>query len=162
MIAALALLLALPAAARAAPAVEHSTSTVAISTYGPTGGALERIKSEAPPVALALDLAFGATVWAEVRISTMGPIHEMTRLTRQGHYKLEIIQLVLLSAKGHKTLRQTVEKRKKGAKLSAIAKDYKLDYDELYESALAVQEILDRQYLPRFPERRLRREDEER
>lgn len=159
----IALLLALGSALPvSAQEISASTAAVAVSTAAPSPEELRKIKDKAPPVALALDLAFGPAVWAEIKISTMGPVHELTRLVRQGHYKLEIIQLVLLSAKGKKTLKQTLEKRgKKKMALAAIAKDYKLDYDELYEAALAVQDIVDRQYLPRFPEKRLRRDEEE-
>jgi hypothetical protein len=105
------------------------------------------------PLAQALDLALGATVWAQVRISTAGPAADLSRLVRSGFYKLELIQLVLMSAETGKPLQKTVEKRRKGAGLGAIAKDYGLDYDRIYEAALAVQETVDREYLPRFPER---------
>lgn len=117
----------------------------------------ERLRREPAPLALALDLAFGPTVWAEVKLSTSStPKIELTRLVRQGYYKLELIQLIMLSAEGRKTLKETLERRKKGAKLVEIALAYRLDYDRLYESALAVEEIVDKQYLPRFPQRRPR------
>lgn len=118
-------------------------------------------KEEAPPLALALNLAFGATVWAEVRISTDGPLVEMSRLVRQGYYKLELIELILMASQGRTTLKKTLEKRKKGASLAAIAADYHLDYDRIYESSLAVQEVVDQEYLPRFPEKRRRKVGEE-
>lgn len=118
-------------------------------------------KEDPAPLALALDLAFGATVWAQVRLSTAGPVIELSRLVRQGYYKLEIIQLVLLSAEANKTLKQTLEKRKKGAKLAEITKDYRLDYDRIYEAALAIQELVDREYLPRFKEKPMRRPRED-
>src|SRR5947208_3436192 len=73
-------------------------------------------KGEAAPLAQALDLAFGATTWGQIKISTAGPAVEVTRLVREGYYKLEIIQLVLMSAQGRKTFAETVEKRKKGEK----------------------------------------------
>lgn len=146
----------------AAGSVEPSTAAISVATQTLSVEELAKIRSEAPAVALALDLALGATIWAEVKISTMGPVYELTRLSRQGYYKLELIQIVLLSAQGKTTLKKTLEKRKKGATLADIAKDYMLDYDELYEAALAIEEIVDRQYLPRLTEKRLRRDDEER
>lgn len=109
------------------------------------------------PLAQALDLAFGAAVWARVQISTAGPVLELSRLVRGGFYKLELIELVLMSAQTGQPLHRAVARRRKGAKLSAIAKDYGLDYDRLYDSALAVQEVVDREYLPRFPEKTPRR-----
>lgn len=118
-------------------------------------------KPEAPgpaPIAEAIALAVGATTWAEVKISTEGPVMELTRLNLAGYYKLELIQLVLLSARGKKTFKEAVEKRGKGASLRAMSEEWGVDYDKLYESSLAVEEIVDSQYLPRFPERSLRRE----
>ena len=119
-------------------------------------------KEAPPPLALALDLAFGATLWTEVKVSTHGPVADMTKLIKEGYYKLEIIELVLMSSQGRRPLKETLKKRKEGARLSEIAVQYRLDYDKVYESALAVQEIVDREYLPRFPERRLSPEREDR
>lgn len=121
----------------------------------------EKEKPEAPkptPAAQAIALAIGAATWAEVKVSTEGPVMELTRLNLAGYYKLELIQLVLLSAQGKKTFKEAVEKRGKGASLRDISKDWGVDYDKLYESALAVEEFVDAQYLPRFPEGSLRRE----
>jgi hypothetical protein len=118
-------------------------------------------KEEPAPVALALNLTFSTTFWQEVQISTMGPVSDLSRLSKQGFYKLEIIQLLLMSHEGHQALGKTVAKRKKGAALADIAADYHLEYDKLYESALAVQEIVDKQYLPLFPEKRPKKEKEE-
>jgi hypothetical protein len=112
---------------------------------------------EPEPVAQALDLAFGATVWAQVRISTMGPVVDLTRLVRAGFYKLELIDLVLICAESGRPLQKAAQMRRKGASLSAIAKDYGLDYDRVHEAALAVEETVDREYLPRFPEKIPRR-----
>lgn len=106
--------------------------------------------AEDAPLAKALDLALGATIWANVAISSSGPVAEMTRLVAEGYYKLELIQLVLMSAQAHQPLKRALEKRKKGAALFEIAAEYKLDYDKLYEEALAVEELVDGEYLPRF------------
>jgi hypothetical protein len=109
------------------------------------------------PVAQALDLAFGATVWAQVRVSTNGPVADLTGLVRAGFYKLELIEIVLMGAQKGRSLALVADQRRKGAKLSAIAKDYGLDYDRIHEAALAIQETVDKEYLPRFPERTPRR-----
>ncbi|MBI5882614.1 MAG: hypothetical protein HZB91_05870 [Elusimicrobia bacterium] len=113
-----------------------------------------------PPVAAAVENAFGPEFWARVSVSTAGPAADLARLSREGCYKLEIVQLLLLSAESGKGLKAVEEKRKKGAKLAEIAKDFGLDYGRLYEKALAVQEIVDRDYLPRYPERRARRKND--
>lgn len=109
------------------------------------------------PVAGAIDLALGATIWANVRVSTAGAALDITSLLGQGFYKREVIELVLLSAESRSGLFQNAEKRRKGEKLSEIAKDYKLDYDKVYEAALAVEELVDREYLPRLYKRRKER-----
>lgn len=140
--------------AQLSPAPDVQTDFLLLS------GKKKKEKEEPAPLALALNLAFGATIWAEVKISTNGPIVDMTKLVKEGYYKLELIQLILMSAEGRHPLKDTLKKRKKGEKLSRIAADYHLDYDKLYESALAVEELVDRDYLPRFPEKRPRKEEE--
>jgi len=131
-------------------------------SFGPSpdwlaGAQKDQERPEPEPLAQALDLAFGATVWARVKISTAGPVSDLTKLVAGGFYKLELIELVLICAETGRPLQKAVAKRRKGAKLAAIARDYGLDYDRIYESALAVQEVVDREYLPRFPERQRRR-----
>lgn len=114
-------------------------------------------RRRAPPLALALDLALGTSVWAEVQLSSAGPVLEVTGLVREGFYKREIIELILLSAKARRPLKQTVEKRRKGDKLSKIALDYGEDFDQLEGAALAVEELVDREYLPRLRERQFKK-----
>ena len=58
------------------------------------------------------------------------------------------MSLLLPSARARKPLR-------------SLAVSSGVDYDALYESALAIQEIVDRDYLPRFPERPARKESDE-
>lgn len=110
------------------------------------------------PVAESIALALGTTVWAEVKVSTEGPVMDLTRLSLSGYYKRELIQLVLMCAKAKKPLKEAVERRAKGAALAEIASGWGLDPGEMYDAALAVEELVDRHYLPRFPERTLRRE----
>lgn len=122
-----------------------------------------RNKDEPPPapLALALNLAFGDTFWNQVQVSTMGPVNDVSLLVREGYYKLEIIQMIMISQKGRQPLRKTVEKRRKGEALSRIAAQANIDYDDLYESALAIQDLVDKQYLPRFPDKPPRKERDE-
>jgi hypothetical protein len=116
-------------------------------------------RTDPEPLAQALDLAFGTSTWARVQISTAGPVADLSALVRGGFYKLELIELTLMSAQAGRPLRKAVERRRKGAKLSSIAKDYGLDYARVYDSALALQELVDREYLPRFPEKHPRRRE---
>lgn len=137
----------LVAAAASAESASVSTGTLAPPEPPP----------RVAPVALALDLALGPTIWARVEVSTSGQVVDITRLVGQGFYKLEIIQLVLISAEAKVPLKKTVERRKKGAKLSEIAAEYKIEYAPLYERALGVQEILDSEYLPRLYRKKARK-----
>ncbi|MDD5656916.1 MAG: hypothetical protein PHF00_06635 [Elusimicrobia bacterium] len=114
-------------------------------------------RTDPEPLAQALESAFGPATWARVQVSTAGPVADLSALVRGGFYKLELIELTLMSAQAGRPLRLAVEKRRKGAKLAALAKDYGLDYGRLYEAALAVQELVDREYLPRFPEKQPRK-----
>jgi hypothetical protein len=113
-----------------------------------------------PAVAAAVENAFGPEFWTKVSVSSAGPAADLGRMAREGCYKLEIIQLLLLAVESGKGLKDVLAKRKEGGKLPALAKGYGLDYDRLYEEALAVEEIVDRDYLPRYPERRARRKDD--
>ena len=108
-------------------------------------------------MAQALDLAFGATVWAQVKISTNGQVVDLSRLARAGFYKLELIDMVLICAEAGRPLQKAAQMRRRGMTLAAIAKEYGLDYDRVHEAALAVEEVVDREYLPRFPEKIPRR-----
>lgn len=110
------------------------------------------------PVAQALELALGATVWARVQVSTMGPVVDLTRLSDAGYYKRELIVVVLICAEKGKPLKEAVQRRDKGASLRELAAGYGVDYDRVFDAALAVEELVDEHYLPRFPERHKRRE----
>jgi hypothetical protein len=120
----------------------------------------KRSPDEGPaPVAQALDLAFGATVWASVHISTMGAVYDLSELSAQGFYERELIELVLIAAKSGQTLKTVCLKRLKGTHLSKIADDAHLSYAKIYDAAEAIQKAVDRDYRPRFPERKTVRED---
>jgi hypothetical protein len=113
------------------------------------------------PVAQAISLAFGTTFFNEVHISTSGAVVDLSRLSREGFYKLELIQLLLLSSRSRVPLAELAKRRRKGEALRELSFKNGVDYDKLYDASLAVQEIVDRDYLPRFPQRRPRKEKEE-
>jgi hypothetical protein len=118
-------------------------------------------KPREAPLAQAVGRIFGDEVWSEVQISTNGPVADLTRLVRQGCYKRELIELLLISAESRRPLKDVAERRRKGVLLADLAKEGGLAYDRVYENALAVEELVDREYLKRFPERRLKVEREE-
>jgi hypothetical protein len=120
-----------------------------------------RASDEPTPVAQALVLALGATFFNEVRVSTAGPVTDLSRLNRAGFYKRELIALLLISSKGGKPLKDVVARRRKGESLRGIALAHGLDYDAVYDSALMIEELLERDYLPRFRDRRPRKSREE-
>ncbi|MBI5208952.1 MAG: hypothetical protein HY927_03160 [Elusimicrobia bacterium] len=123
-------------------------------------GLVRKAKKDArrsPPMALAVESVFGPEFWTKVGVSSAGPTADLSRMVREGCYKLEILQLLMMSAESGRGLDAVLERRKKRAKLPAMAADLGLDYARLYEGALAVSEIVDREYLPRHPERRARK-----
>lgn len=117
-------------------------------------GRPQRRAARIPPVAAALDRVFGPEAWTAVQISTAGPAAEMAQLSRDGYYKRELIELVLIAAAARRPLSSVLEKRRKEEPLSLIAGGFGLDYESLHEEALAVEEIMDREYLPRYENQR--------
>jgi len=115
-----------------------------------------RLKDEPVHYAQAISLAFGATFFTEVRISTSGAVTDLSRLAHDGFYKRELIELLLISAKGRKPLADLAKRRKKGEALRAIAKSCGVDYDAVYAAALDIESYVDDDYLPHFPQRRSR------
>jgi hypothetical protein len=141
--------------AAAAPAGDKPAEPAAV--FSP-----ERKPNDEPVAyAQAISLAFGTTFFAEVKISTNGAVVDLSRLAHEGFYKRELITLLLLCGKAKKPLQDAAAARKKGKTLRAIALSYGLDFDAVYDAALAVEEDVDRHYLPRFPERRPRKERDE-
>lgn len=119
------------------------------------------VRERAAPLALAVEMAVGPEVWGRVRVSTDGAAADLTRLVREGFYKRELIQLVLLCAWAERPLEKTAARRREGIRLRDLAGELRVDYEALAEASSALEEIVDREYLPRFPERRMRRRREE-
>lgn len=88
------------------------------------------------PLALALSLAFDATTWARVGVSTSAPSVEMARLLREGFYRLEVLQLVQMADGSGRELTQLTSRREKGEALAKIAADLSMDMDRIYEESL--------------------------
>lgn len=162
------LLAALWLAAAPAAAVSVAPSTAPLAVAPSTAPVAEppavfsqavRLRDEPVDYAQAISLAFGATFFTQVQVSTSGAVVDLSRLARQGFYKRELIELLLMSAKSRKPLRELAELRaKKKKSLRDIASSSGVDYDAVYEAALRIETTVDQDYLPRFPERRPRPE----
>ncbi len=107
------------------------------------------------PLALALNLAFGTTVWTQVQVSTAGPVADVTRLVYEGYYKREIIEMIVMSADARRPLKEVLAMRHEGRELSSIAATLGLDADAEEDAAIRVEDVVDRDYLPLFPEHKL-------
>ncbi len=150
-----------PAALVSAAPTAVAASTAAAKAEEPAAVFSQAVKLKDEPVAYAqaISLAFGATFFTEVQVSTNGAVTDLSRLAHDGFYKRELIELLLMSAKSRKPLRELAELRAKKKKaLREIAQTCKLDYDAIYEAALSIERVVDRDYLPHFPERRPRPE----
>lgn len=97
--------------------------------------------SSAPPTAvtpltLALSLAFDATTWAQVGVSTSAPAADMAELLARGYYRLELLQLTLLAkASGKRLLDLRTRRTKDGRTLRQLAEEAKVPYDGLLDEA---------------------------
>lgn len=142
---ALAALLFLAAAAPAAAQVEVGTGLGPESfLHG------ERGPSESMPIlplALATSLAFDATTWAQVQVSTV-PAQDLTQLLRRGYYKLELLQAVLLASRAKVPLKEISTAHDKGKSMRELAKEKQLDFEALYEEALKLDRDVVERHLP--------------
>jgi hypothetical protein len=129
----LTLLLAAPAAAQdvlGAPSDAAVLSAVDRSSAPP---------AEVTPLSLALSLAFDATTWAAVGVSTASPAGDVAELMARGYYRLEILQLTLLAeASGKRLLDLRTRRTKDGLTLRALAEEARVPYDALLDRAEAL------------------------
>lgn len=88
------------------------------------------------PLTLALSLAFDATTWAAVGVSTAAPASEMAELMARGYYRLELIQLTLLAqASGKRLLDLRTARTKDGKTLRELAEAAKTPYEDILDRA---------------------------
>ena len=88
------------------------------------------------PLALALSLAFDATTWAAVGVSTSAPAAEIAELMARGYYRLELLQLTLLAqASGKRLLDLRTARTKDGKTLRQLAEAAKTPYDDVLDRA---------------------------
>lgn len=97
--------------------------------------------SSAPPTAvtpltLALSLAFDATTWAAVGVSTSAPSADIAELLAKGYYRLELLQLTLLAkASGKRLLDMRTRRTKDGRTLRQLAAEAQVPYDGILDEA---------------------------
>jgi len=94
---------------------------------------------------------FGPALWQGVSCRRQAPSRRL-RLGPRGILQLEDHPAGPDELAAHKPLKETVESERKGAKRRMLAAGYGLDYNQLYEASLAVEELVRQEYLPRFPE----------
>lgn len=100
-------------------------------------------KTAVDPFAQVTALAFDATTWMTLQVSTEAAAKDLTRLIHDGIYRQELLELVLMASQAQKPLKDLVKKREKGKKLEKLAEELKLDYDALYEQALRLRAKID-------------------
>lgn len=95
--------------------------------------------AEVTPLSLALSLAFDATTWAAVGVSTASPAGDVAELMARGYYRLEILQLTLLAkASGKRLLDLRTRRTKDGLTLRRLAEEARVPYDALLDEAEAL------------------------
>ncbi len=95
-------------------------------------------------IGLAVSLAFDATTWTSVGVSS-APAHAATNLIKQGHYRLELLQLVLIARDSGTRLLDLTKERAKGKKtLREMAVEANIDYDRLYSKSQKLSLEVDR------------------
>jgi hypothetical protein len=99
---------------------------------------------ELTPMAVALSLAFDATTWYAVGVSTEAPAQDLAKLLLKGCYRLELLQLTLMAQRAGRKLPDLVEKRNQGDTLRKIATDLATDYDRVYEDSAALSRDVER------------------
>lgn len=123
--------------AAAAPA--RAQGGVGADADSPLFSAVDRSSAPSPavtPLALALSLAFDATTWAAVGVSTSAPAAEMAELMARGYYRLELLQLALLAqASGKRLLDLRTARTKDGKTLRRLAEDARTPYDDVLDRA---------------------------
>lgn len=99
------------------------------------------------PLALATSLAFDATTWAKVEVST-SPAAELSSMLRRGYYKLELIQAVLLASRAKASLKDIAAAHDKGKSMRDLAREKQVEFDPLYEEALKLDQDVVERHLP--------------
>ena len=88
------------------------------------------------PLSLALSLAFDATTWAAVGVSTSAPAADMAELLARGYYRLELLELTLLAqASGKRLLDLRTRRTKDGRTLRQLAEEAKMPFEDLQDRA---------------------------
>ncbi|MBI5595027.1 MAG: hypothetical protein HY928_02940 [Elusimicrobia bacterium] len=126
------------AAAAALCALPVAAQVGAGASLAPDGGLFDASKGSTEaartPLALALSLAFDATTWAAVGVSS--PSVEVPELLARGYYRLEVLELVLMAkASGKRLLDLRTRRTKDGRTLRQLAEESGVSYDEVSDQA---------------------------
>lgn len=91
------------------------------------------------PLALAVALAFDATTWAAVGVSTSATAGEVAELLARGYYRLELLQMALIARdSGKRLLDLRTARTKDGKSLRALAVESRVPYDAVLDRATAL------------------------
>ncbi|MEE8425185.1 MAG: hypothetical protein V3S11_05125 [Elusimicrobiota bacterium] len=135
-------LLGVPAAAQYRSASPDSE----LATLDPEPKAREKKKrGRLTPMALAITLVFDSSTWSAIGVSTAAPVGEIASLLGAGYYRLELLQLILMADRSGKHISLlTADRVKEKKSLRDIAKELGLEYDSLYDEAVARSREVDR------------------
>ncbi|MBI5201188.1 MAG: hypothetical protein HY925_06350, partial [Elusimicrobia bacterium] len=110
------------------------------------GDRVQRENLPVLPIALAASLAFDATTWASIELSTV-PARDLSNLFKRGYYKLELLQAVLVASKAKTTLKEIVAAHDKGKSMRELAHAKNLDFDAVYDEALKLDKRVVEEFL---------------
>lgn len=105
--------------------------------------AKEGTRNPVTRLGLAVSLAFDATTWTSIGVSSP-PARAATDFIRRGHYRLELLQLVLMARDSDGRLLDLTRKRSEGASLRSLAEAAKLSYDSVYTESERLAALVDR------------------
>ncbi|MFH2201865.1 MAG: hypothetical protein ABIJ96_02005 [Elusimicrobiota bacterium] len=94
-------------------------------------------KPQPTPTTLAISLSFSSATWAAVGISTDAPHVEIARLLHRKRYRFELIQMILLAEAAGKSFDYVDARHDKKMRLRDLAQEFGVDFDSLYERAVA-------------------------
>lgn len=128
----------------AAPAAAQGEAGAALTPDASFFGDQAKASTDAAhtPLALAVSLAFDATTWAAVGVSS--PSVDVPELLARGYYRLEVIELVLMAkAAGKRLLDLRTRRTKDGRTLRQLAEECGLAYEAVSDEAHALSAVVD-------------------
>lgn len=135
-------LLGVPAAAQYPSASPDSE----LATLDPEPKAKnKKKKNQLTPMSLAITLVFSSQTWSAIGVSTAAPAEDIAVMFGDGHYRLEILQLIVMAKRSGKHISLlTADRAKEKKSLRQMAKEFGLEYDSLYDEAVSLSRKVDR------------------